>query len=126
MKPLLLISILTFLLARSFAQSNNCNNTYVWDFCTEEGSREVTIAKNFTEDFEAELTRQNCVILQRRKFGNLAAQAENEKAIHTLKGSNPKIEQSLKDIKAESVVFGQISFNSYYDKYYIYISIEQL
>ena len=125
MRHFISITICILTVISSFAQVSLCDNTYVWDFCRDDG-RKVTLTENFTLDFEEEFIRRGCTVLQRRNFGNLAAQSENEKSIHSLKDSNPNIEQSLKEIEAKSVIFGIVSLDSYHDVYSVYVTFEHL
>jgi len=91
-----------------YAQSNNEDGIYVWEFATKGGARDA-ITSSFTEEFEEALIQsQCCVVLQRRVFARLFDQKQNEKAVLGLSGVPAAKLEDLKSLEAKTVVFGEV------------------
>ena len=112
MKTLKLVLVLLFFTPSflTFAQKDICKNVYVWDF-TDEKSQKNNHTVQITQEVENALVETNCTVLQRRNYAKLASQVENENAIRSLEGVSNYVNQELRAIQAETVVFGQVQMD---------------
>jgi len=83
-------------------------SAYVWDFTTRYSQKNKMTSK-FTHDFETAFVQFGCYkILERRNYGRLIAQIDNEKAISEISRISTDTLDNLKGIQANIVIFGEV------------------
>lgn len=88
-----------------FAQKSN---VYVWDFKTSEPAIKK-FASKFTDDFETELIKlDKYTVLQRRNHNLVLAHRDMENEISNVKNLPTETVDQLKNLRAETVIFGQL------------------
>jgi hypothetical protein len=106
---LMTIIILVFHFNFSFAQVDLCDNSYVWEFTTNEGERNQTtrLLSNDVEDILSQYP--DCKVLQRSRYAKLLEQINNEKEIQSLNNVSTQIKNELRTIQARKVIFGSVN-----------------
>lgn len=103
-------SITLFLLAALFQLPTFAQDVsiYVWNFSDRNGSMN-SLTNSLTDEFEEALLQTDCCeILQRRTYARLFQQRENERAISGYGNLSSDSKSRLKDIQANTVVFGEV------------------
>ena len=96
------------LVATAQAQ-NTKTNIYVWDFKTDDETIKK-YAEKFTDDFETELIKlEKYAVLQRRSHNLVLVHRSMENAISNVKNLPSETVDKLKTIRAEIVVFGELT-----------------
>jgi len=81
---------------------------YVWDFSNRDGTKDG-LTEKFTVEFEEALIQTNYYdVLSRRDYDKLFSQRSNEKGIMDIEGISKSHLDTLKILKADAVVFGEI------------------
>ncbi|XCF07633.1 hypothetical protein ABI125_07170 [Tamlana crocina] len=97
--------ITVYLSTNLFAQNSN---VYVWDFKTSEPAIKK-FASKFTDDFETELIKlDKYTVLQRRNHNLVLAHRDMESEISNVKNLPTETVDQLKNLRAETVIFGQL------------------
>ncbi len=109
LKTLLTTLLFSLIVNALCAQSELCDNCYIWEFTTDNGERDQTtrLLSNDIEDILSQYS--SCKVLQRSRYAKLQEQINNEKAIQSLSGANTQIKTELKTIQAKRVIFGSVN-----------------
>ena len=95
-----------------FAQIQNCQNVYVWDFKLNDSNKDASIAVRLTDEVEDILSEfDSCIILQRRKYGDIKEQVRNELNIIELEDMPKSVIDKFHLISAEYVIFATIDID---------------
>lgn len=125
MKHLLLLFITLLSVSTLLtAQSDICQNLYVWEF-SDENKKRTPITKMLTNEVEEALTSTACIVLQRRNYARLSEQIDTESAIQSLENVAKPLNDELELIKAKAVLFGQVS-QDFSGNIFIRVSFENL
>ena len=101
-------------------------SVYVWNFSDRSGGMD-DLTTSLTDDFEAALLQTDCCeILQRRTYSRLFQQRENEKAISGYGNLSSDSKSRLKDIRANTVVFGEVYDDTNSGQVKVSVSFEKL
>ena len=92
-----------------------CERIYLWEF-TNRDSESDQVAKMLTNEVEDVLSSIDlCTVLQRRKFGELWEQIQNEKGILRLEHVPSHYLDSFRIAKADIVLFGMVQLDHDFD-----------
>lgn len=90
------------------AQNPNCQNIYVWEVYDQDNKKN-NFTRSLTNSVEEALVNiGECSVLQRRRFGSLQAQLENESNVQSVREMKSNIIDSLSTYGAELVLFGNL------------------
>lgn len=118
----ILIAVLSLFLANAVYSQEN--KIYVWDFADRNGQRS-DLTTSLTDEFEEALQfTECCKILQRRDYARLFSQRENEVGIIGIQNIPTEQKDRLKDLRAESVVFGEVFDDTNSGQFKISVSVE--
>lgn len=92
----------------SYGQTSTRQNGYVWTFSMRDGGKNE-LTQNLTTEFEGILVQSNTItVLNRTKFATLLEQREMEKSVQELDDLPESAINTLKTIKADLVLFGEV------------------
>jgi hypothetical protein len=107
------------------AQNSKCQNIYVWEFIDQDNQKN-NLTRDLTNSVEEALVNiGECSVLQRRKFGSLQAQLQNESNVQSVRDMKSNIINNLSTNGAELVLFGNIDSVDI-GKYKLKLTIEDI
>ena len=106
--------------------THNNSIVYVWDFNVSHDSLRARAA-DLTEDFETELIRSGLyTVLERRKYNRVLAHQSMEVRISGIQNLSTASKDSLKAIRADIVIFGELKYDFQSGVYEVTVTFQRL